>query len=52
LQGGDDGGLGSKFIAAGARIFLFGLQHAFEELGDGTFASGGLSDFGAWGEDA
>jgi len=50
LQGGDDGGLGGNF--AGARFFVLGLEHGFEELGDGAFAFCGLSDFGAWGEDA
>jgi len=52
LQGGNDRGFGGDLVAAGARFFLFGLQHGFEELGDGAFASGGLADFGAWGEDA
>jgi hypothetical protein len=52
LKGGNDGGLGGNFIAAGVRFFVFALQHFVEELGDGAFAFCGLADFGAWGEDA
>jgi hypothetical protein len=52
LQSWNGRGFCGNFVAAGVRFFVFGLQHGFEELGDGAFASGGLSDFGAWGEDA
>jgi hypothetical protein len=52
LKGWNDSGFGGNFVAVGVRFFVLGLQHGFEELGDGAFASGGLAYFGAWGEDA
>jgi hypothetical protein len=52
LQCGNDGGLGGDLIAAGARFFLFGLHHLFEEQGDCAFSSGGVAYFCAWCEDA
>jgi hypothetical protein len=52
LEGGDDSGFGGNFVAVGARFFVFALDHAFEELGDGALASCGVAYFGLWGEDA
>jgi hypothetical protein len=50
LESGNDGGFGGGWVDGGGWLFVF--EHLVEELGDGAFASGGLSYFGARGEDA
>ena len=54
LQGRDGGGFCGECLGVGGFFCgcLLGLQHGFEELGDGAFAFCGLAEFGAWGEDA
>jgi hypothetical protein len=43
LKDRNDGGLGSNFVVAGVRFFVFVVQDLLEELGDGAFASGGVT---------
>jgi hypothetical protein len=45
----DRGRLGLRLGISGLWL---GLQHAFDQKGDGAFALRGFAYFGAWGEDA